>query len=134
MMIAFLINCPPEKQELIKKSFGSEEVSFICTENPEEVLQTGNQLGKVILCFSDSSFAYKFLKTNKFGDFKRANLLFMSTMPKVSEDASRKLRDVSLEITLFKTALTVDKIFSVEGEEAEIEFLTDASDGTKNAA
>jgi hypothetical protein len=128
MKIAFLIDCSEDQIESVKKSMSEFGYSCIPTNNPEEIEQTGKQIGKVVLCFTDSKASYRFLKSCNTLEFRMLNLLFLKGRPKITEDAARKIREVDLNLIVrYDNKAMGDLIKKFENQKQdtteEIEFL-----------
>jgi len=113
--------------------------SCIPTNNPEEIDQTGKQIGKVVLCFTDAKASYRFLKTCSSLEFRMLNLLFLKGKPKMTEDAARKIREVDLNLIVRydnQVMSTLIKKFENQKQDTteEIEFLVSSERGRDDEA
>lgn len=140
MKIAFLVNCAPEKEEEVKQSLASLGYSCLPTTSAEEIRQTGRQLERLPLCFTDASTAYKFLKSEAFTEFTTLHLLFVPGRPKMSPEVEQKLREISLKIIAPSDGKLLQELIGGlenpqnQGNEPELEFLVHEKSGKKNAA
>ncbi len=139
MKIAFLIDCSEDQVENVKTSMSEFGYSCIPTNNPEEIDQTGKQIGKVVLCFTDAKASYRFLKTCSSLEFRMLNLLFLKGKPKMTEDAARKIREVDLNLIVRydnQVMSTLIKKFENQKQDTteEIEFLVSSERGRDDEA
>lgn len=139
MKIAFLIDCSEDQLESVKTSMSEFGYSCIPTNNPEEIDQTGKQIGKVVLCFTDSKASYRFLKACSSLEFRMLNLLFLKGKPKITEDAARKIREVDLNLIVRYDNQAMSKLlkkFENQKQDTteEIEFLASSERGRDDEA
>lgn len=139
MKIAFLIDCSEDQVENLKTSLSEFGYSCIPTNNPEEIDQTGKQIGKVVLCFTDAKASYRFLKSCSSLEFRMLNLLFLKGRPKMTEDAARKIREVDLNLIVRydnQAMSTLIKKFENQKQDTteEIEFLVSSERGRDDEA
>ena len=95
----------------------------------DEILQLGNHLGKVVVCFTDSRKAGKFLTTcEDFPDFKVFNILCVARTPIINEDVKSKLHQLNLRLYYPKVLDVLVKdlsdFFNGQINEEEIQFNT----------
>ena len=130
MKIAFVVDCSAEQVEKLKACLGVFGYTCIATNNPEEIDQTGKQIGKFLMCFADAKASYRHLKDNQWREFKTLNLLFIDGTPRITEDAQKKIDEMNLNFVVQYNEKTlgqlIQKFESVKQEKdakmVEIEF------------
>lgn len=120
MKIAFLVDCSVDQVEKLRGFLAKFGYTCIATDNPEEIDQTGKQIGKFLMCFMDSKASYRHLKDGQWKEFKTLNLLFLDGTPRMTEDAQKKVDEMKLNfIVQFNEKMFQDHLLKFEDNKQE---------------
>lgn len=136
-LVMFVGEISPAGQQL-RAAMEKSGFSCIHTNILDEIDQLGRQIGRAILIFTDSRYAFRYLSENRFIDFPCLNILFLHKQPIISEDAKSKISKVNLNIYTPATAAAlaerVTKFLenpASESTDVEIEFTASSDEGSK---
>lgn len=99
MKIILIHESVNDLSETLKSEMTAQGYELIPFTQSDEILQLGKHLGKVVVCFTDSRKASRFISTcEKFDEFKILNILCVARTPIINEDVQSKLDQLNLKL------------------------------------